>query len=217
MLNDFFTWYLAPWRRINRLQFGVILTLVTVPGLIMSFIGIGNMASGFLGPLTGALGAGQGLQNAVSSGNLGDIQQSLGAINQLLPTTAGHTVTQAPAGIPWGSLFNNLLLLAIVPLCRMRLRDMGWVGWKEIALTVIFNISVLNAVLENLFAVDLLPANTLFGMANFIGYAWLCFAKSKPREEIDFTKPIVSPRPENLTPTPKPYNEQDEPPRNPFI
>lgn len=215
LISDFLAWYLAPWRRISRWEFGVALMVATVPGLLLSLIGLGNSVGSFIEPFMGLFSAGQSLQSAVGNGDISSLSHSLGTFSALAMPAAPAPTSH---GIDWSSFINTVLLLATVPLCRMRLRDMGYKGHSEIALTGILNISVLNNLIVILTGWHLLPLETLFGVCNFAGYIWLCAAKSKPRAPRPPPTPDHSPEsdlPHDTPPFPPPHPVQPSVLRDP--
>lgn len=180
-VRDFLGWYLAPWRRIGRKEFGIGLTLATLPGLFLMVFGWGSSAGSYLAPL----------QSLLSGG--GDPEALLQGLSGLEGALAGGG--EAAFTIDWTGVVNGLLLLALVPLGRMRLRDMGWFGWHEIVLTVAFNVSVVGGLVLSLTGYDVVPMGMLWSIINFVGYGWMTFAKGKERggvhERTNYDKPLV--------------------------
>ncbi|RYG59077.1 MAG: hypothetical protein EON60_11520 [Alphaproteobacteria bacterium] len=176
---DFLNWYMAPWRRIGRKEYGIGLTLATLPGLFMMVFGWGSSAGSFLAPLQGLMSGG------------GDPEAMLQGLQAL---QNGGDAAAAGFTIDWSGVVNGLLLLALVPLGRMRLRDMGWFGWQEIVLTVAFNISVVGGLILALTGYDVVPMGMLWSIVNFVGYGWMTFAKGKPRADVhartNYDKPV---------------------------
>jgi uncharacterized membrane protein YhaH (DUF805 family) len=200
-LQEFLAWYLAPWRRIGRKEFGIALTVATIPSIIIMFMGFGSGVGGFLDPIMQLSGVGQQVGNLELETNTADRSigseqlKGMGFAPQLsnplaskaAPAPVKHSVPAQPSflgKIDWSGIINGLCLLAMVPLSRMRLRDMGWFGWQENFLTVVFNISVVEGLIQSISGFDLLPMGTMFGFLNFLGYAWLSLAKGKPREAV---------------------------------
>lgn len=174
---------MAPWRRIGRREFGIALAVVTLPGLLFMLIGWGSGAGSWLEPLMGFMGAGQDVsQNFNNSGDLANLQLGLERL-QSMATGAPNSgpAVEAAAGFDWGGLLNGLLSLALIPLCRMRLRDMGWFGWQEMALIGAMYVDVVAGLGQVVTGVYLLPLGWLWGLLNFGGLAWLTFAKGQPR------------------------------------
>ncbi len=171
-------WYTAPWRTTGRKEFGIGLTLVTLPGLFLMVFGWGNTMGSYLAPVMGVLADGISPEA---------LMQGMAALQS----------DAAPAGftIDWTGVVNGLLLLALIPLVRMRLRDMGWFGWREVVLTAVLNVSVAAGVVYSLTGYDLLPLGFMWGVINFAGYAWLMLAKGKPRgrvqERTNYDKPVI--------------------------
>ncbi len=58
MWQDFLGWYLAPWRRINRMTFNLVIGVAMIPGLLFSLTGFLGGAGGVLGPAMELMGAG---------------------------------------------------------------------------------------------------------------------------------------------------------------
>ena len=205
ILENFLAWYLAPWRRIGRKEFGLALTLATVPSLIIMVLGWGSSAGSFIDPLMSLAGIGQQLSNG--GGDMGSLQASLEKLQA--GATAVPAAKAVVASFDWSGLLNGLCLLAMIPIGRMRLRDMGWFGWQENVLTVIFNISVVEGLLQSLTGYDLLPWGTLWSLLNFAGYGWLTFAKSKPRLAVHERVPETWEPPSIPTTPPKKDNDYD--------
>jgi hypothetical protein len=165
-LQELLDWYLAPWRRIGRWGFNTALTVASLPGLVMMFIGFGDMASSVFG------GLGQ-MQDMMNSG---DPTQMLNGLQGMMGGTAGHH------HFDWSGFINGLCFVALIPFCRMRLRDMGWFGWPEVVWTVLLNASVVAGLVEAVTGWNVLPWGWVFGALNLFGYVWLAFAKGKARE-----------------------------------
>ncbi len=142
---SFLDWYLAPWRRISRGGFATALTLVTLPGLFVMIFGWGGSAGHYLSPLLDMMAGGDPLV----------------ALNGLM---AAGTGAEPAFTVDWTGVMNSLLLLALVPLCRMRLRDMGWYGWQEMVLTAVFNVSVAGGLVECLTGYNPLPWALAWGL-----------------------------------------------------
>lgn len=200
-LESFLAWYLAPWRRIGRKEFGIALMLATVPGLLIMAFGLGSSAGSFIDPVMNVMDVGQQLSN--SGGDLGSLQGSLEKLQTSV--TADSEVSEA---FDWSGLLNGLCLLAMVPLVRMRLRDMGWFGKQELVLTVVFNIAVVGGLMKSVTGLDLLPMGMLWSFWNFVGYGWLSFAKSKPRLAVHERVPETW-EPQEPTLTPKKDDDYD--------
>jgi uncharacterized membrane protein YhaH (DUF805 family) len=76
-------------------------------------------------------------------------------------------------------VLNNVLLLGIFPLCRMRLRDMGYTGRAELGWAIVFHISVVDALIAAFVGEGVVPLGWLWTLLNFGGYIWLSSAKGK--------------------------------------
>lgn len=166
-VQDFLGWYLAPWTRVDRKGFNTALLIASVPGLLLMFVGFGDMTSSVLG----------GLGQLKDLGSGGDPMQMVNGLEGMLaPQPAGNVP------FDWSGLINGLCFVALIPFCRMRLRDMGWFGWQEVVWTVVLNASVVAGMVEVVTGRDVLPWGWLFGLLNFGGYLWLAMAKGKVRE-----------------------------------
>lgn len=163
----------------GRVEFGVFLAVASVPGMIFFFVGGVENASGWLAPVMGLMDAMHSAQSALGGGggDLGALQQQL---QQLQDGVGGGAAAPVVHHVDWGGLVNALLQLAMVPLCRMRLRDMGWTGWPEVVLTVLFNLTAVYGVVDALGA-EGLPFDTLLSVVSFLGFIWLCMKGSAPR------------------------------------
>lgn len=165
-VRGFLDWYLAPWRRIGRKDFGIALTLATLPGLFIMMFGWGGSAGHYLGPVLDLMD-GQSDPMATMQGLWG-----------------GGTPIAPAFEVDWTGALNSALLLAMIPLCRMRLRDMGWFGWKEVVPVVVFHVSVAEALVQSLTGYDVVPLGMAWGLATFAGYSWMTFAKGKARGDV---------------------------------
>lgn len=197
-LQAFLAWYLAPWRRIGRKEFAIALTVATVPGLILMVVGLGDSAGHFFGPLMNLANMGQGMDAAVNSGDVAALQghmNSMGNSFSSFGNLLGGGQAEQAFHVDWSGAFNNVLLLALLPLTRMRLRDMGWFGKQELALTLAFNLSVFGSLVDSLTGWNPLPMASLFGILNFGGYMWLSMAKGKAytavSERTDYTRSVT--------------------------
>jgi hypothetical protein len=216
MFEDFLAWYLAPWRRMGRKEFGIILTLATVPGIVIMLVGWGSGAGSVLEPILGFMGAGQQLgQTFNNAGDLANLQQGLERMQSGL-TGLGSSAPAAPAvsHFDWGGLINALCLLACVPMCRMRLLDMGWVGWQSLTLLALINLATVGDLVHVVSGFDVLPAAWVFSMLNFCGYFWLMLAKSRVREAPYARIPAAGSPAEPPKPAKEasPYAEDDDKP-----
>lgn len=184
MFDEFLSWYLAPWRRMGRVEFGAFLAAVSVPGFLLMILGFADSVTGWLAPVAGMLDIGKQMTSAANA-SMTDPAALQDVANQLtgdafMPGMNAASTAAAAAHFDWPGLVNNVLLLALVPLCRMRLRDMGKTGKTELVWTVLLNVSPLIALLA-VFGVDFIPLGWAFGLLNFGGYIWLCMAASAPR------------------------------------
>lgn len=181
VLTTFLAWYLAPWRRLDRKGFGVALLVVSLPSLLGIFT-MAEGAGGFIGPMMDIVMAIKGL----SAG--GD---AMGALETAQHAMSGMTGGEAAGGISWFALLNNLLLLGLFPLCRMRLRDMGYAGRQELGWALAMNVSVLDSLIKTVVGSGVLPLGWLWVLVNFGGYIWLSMAAGKPQlavhERMDYS------------------------------
>ena len=170
-LRTFLDWYVTPWRRIDRTGFGIALLIVSLPSLIMAFAMARNVG-GYVGPMLDILFALKGL------GAGGDVGGALDTMNNAMGALERREKT---AYFDWLGLVNNLLLLGLFPLCRMRLRDMGQTGRQELGWALAMNLSVVNGLIYNVLGVYVLPLGWVWTLLNFGGYMWLSAAKGTPR------------------------------------
>lgn len=168
-LQDFLEWYLAPWRRIDRKGFGIALLIVSVPSLLAVFT-LAEGAGGFIGPMLDVVGALKGI---------GDGGDAMGALETVQNSMSGVSGGNAQGGIAWMAVVNNLLLLGLFPVCRMRLRDMGLSGRQELGWAIVLNISVVDALAAAFVGEGVLPFGWLWTLLNFGGYLWLSMARGK--------------------------------------
>lgn len=174
-IDNFLAWYLAPWRRLGRKEFGLALALATLPGLLVMFAGLGNSAGSFFEPLMNLADMGRNIGNG---SDVSGLQSQWGGVQTEMLAAPGTV------GVDWNGVLNGSCLLALVPLVRMRLRDMGWVGKTELAMTAAMNVSVLGGLVSSLTGYELLPLSMVWSALNFMGYAWLSFAKGRPRQAV---------------------------------
>lgn len=151
MWQEFLGWYLAPWRRMNRMTFNVVVGMAMIPGILFSFTGLLDGAGGVLGPAMDLMGGG-GTSSAPVSGagpeglppgladQLAKVKGNDGhgmsdaevtrAVSEMMPhgPMANVPGTGQASGFSWGMLVGDLIMLALVPLVMMRLRDMGQRG-----------------------------------------------------------------------------------------
>jgi hypothetical protein len=197
-------WYIAPWRRIGRPAFGTALAVASIPTLLFMLLGWADLGSSWLSPfgsLTGLsdlsnpqnLESNLGALNGLGAGAL----PSIPGLTTLPEALGGAAATPPPAPVApiapiapvtppaapthylatLGAILTNLSQLLLIPLCRMRLLDMGHPPRRALVLSVIISLSSLSNLLA---AVGLpqLPASTLLAILNFLGYFWLCVAGS---------------------------------------
>ena len=67
MLNDLLGWYIAPWRRMNRATFNVIMLVITLPGFALQALGWGDGLSGMAGHGADILDFARNLQDATGA------------------------------------------------------------------------------------------------------------------------------------------------------
>lgn len=208
MLEDFLHWYLSSWQRMDRKKFGLILTLATVPGMLIMVIGWGSSAGSFLEPLLGLMGQGGQLTQAMNGGDLSSLNPD--ALQGMLSglTSAPTAVAGAHHAFDWSGLVNTLCLLACVPMCRMRLLDMGWQGRAQLLLVGLINLATLGDLVHVLTGFDVLPLGWVFSLLNFAGYMWLMLAKSKPQEAA--AQPVVVPAVPVVPPAAPAHGEDDD-------
>lgn len=182
-LREFWDWYAAPWRRIDRKGFGVALLVVSVPSLLGLFV-MAESAGGFVGPLLDIVAAMKGLGQGGDP--LAALETAQGAMNGLSGDVA------QPGGIAWWALVNNALLVGLFPVCRMRLRDMGYTGRQELGWAIAMNLSAVDGVIAAVAGEGVLPLAWLWTILNFGGYIWLSLAKGQPslavHQRMDYSK-----------------------------
>ena len=97
--------------------------------------------------------------------------------NEMLNNMSG---TAQPGGIDWGTVVFDLGLIALIPLCMMRLRDMGWdARWAYVLL-----VPLVADTIKQLTGFDLLPfgLGMLLGVAGFVLFTIMCMKGSAPRK-----------------------------------
>jgi hypothetical protein len=186
MFQEFYHWYLAPWLRVDRKLFNIVVLVATLPGL---FLGIGSMA-GFLSPLAGMMTLGQHLNGAADAGNLSSLSDTLNHMQTISTQVEG--TGQAIGGKHWQGWLNLLIMASLTPLMLGRARDIGIrKAWLPATLA------------QSSLATDFLkllglasPLGWLTGILSFGVVMWLCVKPSKPRE------PKFPPDANNQTPNP---------------
>lgn len=191
MVNGFLDWYLSPWRRINRAVFNIVLFAATLPGFLLSVLGLTNGAGGVLGSM-------MDMMNAAKS--LGAMPEDPTALQSALENMqkAGQgfegasSTTQAVAhGLPWDTIVDGTIWLVLLPLVMMRLRDMG----KGRRTVLVFTVLVYMGVVMDLWVDVGLPDwfggwKTAADVVSFVIVLWLCVAPTKARERVD---PMTAP------------------------
>lgn len=171
-VQEFFAWYLAPWRRMGRGPFNVVVGVVTAVPLLLSLAGAGE----YVGMGAHALDAIQQVQG-------GDLSKVPDVANLL----SGNGAPQEATGLPWGDMLEVALMLALIPLFRMRLRDIGWRDplWHFTGLVLVM-LPVLDKMLH--IVGTGLPWGSAFGIIQFVVLAILCMKASVPVPE----KPLAT-------------------------
>lgn len=173
MLFDYITGLTAPWRRINRLEFIIALTVLSAPGFLMMMLGMMDSLGGWMGS---AQSMGQSLK--------------AGGIDHLVNTVRG---VGAPADAPvkammdMPALINGLFMLLLYPFVRGRLLDRGLSLRVSTLLAVLIQLSVFNEVLAALVGAQRgpLPFGMAFGALTFVAYLALSFGASRARKAYD--------------------------------
>jgi uncharacterized membrane protein YhaH (DUF805 family) len=109
-VQKFLNWYLAPWSRLGRRAFNIILFLVFLPLMVLQVYGLLDMAGNISTRAQAGRGSSYGQQQAVQ-----EMAKSL--LN-------GTVLTEEQAG--WQAFVPYLLYALLYPVVLMRLRDMGW-------------------------------------------------------------------------------------------
>ena len=178
LIEDFIAWYVAPWGRMDRKEFALVLTLASLPGVLFWLIGFGDTLAGIPGMF----------KNLSSM----DVQGMMAAMNGGGAAKGFH--------VDWAGVVNNLCFLITVPACAMRLRDMGYLNRTAWVLSAIINVYVVEALVISLSGYDVVPFGWGFTILSFAGYTWLTFARGKPRmkpsERIPGPEAYREPRPD---------------------
>jgi hypothetical protein len=170
MFFDYLIGLMAPWRRINRIEFLAALTVLSLPGFIMLLMGIMDSVGGWAGHA-------QTMAQSVQGGGL----------DGLLNTARGGGVPAEPtvsAVMTLPALINGLFLLLMYPFVRGRLLDRGINLRAATLLAVVVQLSVLNDILAALVGAPRgpLPFGVAFGMLTFVAYLALSFGASRARK-----------------------------------
>ena len=185
-MQEWLGWYLAPWRRVGRMTFNVVLTLASLPSLLMGFFGDGG--GGFMAPLLGALNGG-GESGGMSPDALAAMGESLQRVARM-PGVA----PQPGVLFDWALLVNNSLMVLLLPLVQMRLRDMGKGGKWLWPLTVGAYGGVV-AGFSGMAGLGWGGVGTVVQWVSFLMLLWLCSARTqvvdtpKPWERIPVGEP----------------------------
>jgi hypothetical protein len=170
MFGEYITSLLSPWRRVARAEFNIAMTLLSLPGFMLSLMGMmssgGNMFSSLSGLAKGFQGGQGGLEGLVNT---------LGApIVSATPVVAGPMVDV-------GGLLNGLLMLLFTPFVRGRLLDMGISSRNALILAFLVQASVLNGTIQSLTGAGVLPYGLAFGLLTFVAWGVLAVKASKAR------------------------------------
>lgn len=184
MLNEFFAWYMAPWRRIGRAPFNTVVALASVPSMLLGVMGMAQGAGGMLGPLGDMMNAGQSLQNAVDGAPPTDVHALEQALNHM--QNAGTGMQQAPGFSFNTGWLDTAIWLALIPLVHMRLRDVGVKPKNVWVWTALLYAGMLMSLVDDVAGQDIFGWwATLAGLVNLVGLGWLCLAPSKARGVTD--------------------------------
>jgi hypothetical protein len=190
-MDELLNWYLAPWRKIGRGPFNIILLAVSIPGFLFSVMGWGSGVGGLAGMFGSLMDMGQQFQHA--DGSL------TSSMNTLLGMTSPAPAVPAASSVNWGGIgnwVNNLLFLACIPIARMRLRDLGYANsgvGQWVWLVLLFAGTVVD-ILYSVGVPGLGSLDTWTSVTAFVGLAVLC-AKSAPPKERDEDHFIYTPPP----------------------
>jgi uncharacterized membrane protein YhaH (DUF805 family) len=167
-ITEFLAWYLAPWRRIGRTPFNVVFGLISIIPLAISLGGLGGM-------LAGGTDTMQAIQN-IQQGNMAAMGQLEGTLRGLA------SVPPAQTPMPWADMINAVLIVLLIPLVRMRLRDIGWqtptMHWGGLAIVV----GPVFLALLKVLGVEI-PMGFTFTIMQCVVLGLLCIKQSKPAPE----------------------------------
>jgi hypothetical protein len=177
MVVEYMGGLFAPWRRVNRTEFVVALTLLTLPGLVMQVTGMMENASGWLN----TLGQLRESVNAAQSGGPVILSNLIGQVTDMAHTPQAVAKT---ANMP--GLINAVCLLLLFPFIRGRLLDIGQSAKVATILTLLLQISVVNDAMAALAGSTQgpLPLGLLFGVITVIGYTVLSLRGSRARRRM---------------------------------
>ncbi|HEX2859932.1 MAG TPA: hypothetical protein VHP58_07040 [Alphaproteobacteria bacterium] len=183
-MNEFLSWYLAPWRKIGRGPFNTLVFAVAVPGMLLWFVGLGESASGVGGMIGTLLDMSSGMQNVANAG--GDLTHMANEMMGVVSSTVPMGEAPVAHGFDWGALggwVDSLLWLLCLPLVRMRVRDMGYANdtvghWLWVAAAFAGTVP---EVLTKLGIPGFESMGTWGSIIAFVGLLVLC-VKGPPRE-----------------------------------
>jgi hypothetical protein len=175
MFGEYIGSLMAPWRRINRIEFALALSILSAPGVIL-------MALGFMHSTSGVMSGFQALNHFAQGGEIGSIET---IINHAKGAVAPAATAAPQVNLP--ALLNALCLLILYPFVRGRFLDMGYALRRATLLAVVVQISVLNDVLAAMVGAGNgpLPMAWAFGILTFVAYVGLTVAGSRARKMHD--------------------------------
>jgi hypothetical protein len=174
MVMEYVGGLFAPWRRVNRTEFVLALTLLTLPGLLMQVTGMMESASGWLN----TLGQLRESFNAAQSGGPAMLQTLGDQVSQIAGAPQAVAKT---ANVP--GLINAVCLLMLFPFIRGRLLDGGQSAKMATFFTLLLQVSVINDAMAALAGTGSgpLPYGFVFGLMTFMGYTVLSLRGSRAR------------------------------------
>lgn len=184
-------WYLSPWGRMNRTVFNTVLVVASLPGFLLSMMGLTSGAGGVLGGLMDMMAAAKNL------GGLPDDPTALeGALLNMQKAGEGFEAAGAEhaahaAGLPWDAIANGAIWLVLLPVVMMRLRDMGKKPRTVLILAGLVYVGVVMDLWVDVGLPDLFSGFKLGAdIVGFVLIGWMCLAPTKARQRID---PMTAP------------------------
>ncbi|MFZ2587784.1 MAG: hypothetical protein WAZ18_06690 [Alphaproteobacteria bacterium] len=175
-------WYLAPWRKIGRGTFNVVVGVASLITPLLGLMGFVGSVGSVLGPFGSLLDGGKSLEAAMNGTPPPDVQALEQALHHVQTAGEGFSAAAGPAaaGINWAGGLDILIWVALIPLVLMRLRDMGKRGNALYALAGAVYAGMVMGSVSTLVGRDVFGWwGTAASVVSFGVLAWLCVAPSR--------------------------------------
>lgn len=173
MLGEYVGGLMAPWRRINRMEFVAALTVLSLPGFLMMMLGA-------MDGLGGWMGAAQDMGQSVTNGGIDNLVNTVRGVG-----VPAETPTAQMMNLP--GVINGLFLMMMYPFVRGRLLDRGYSVRIATIVAAVVQVSVLNDILAAFVGAKNgpVPFGMALGMLTFLAYTLLSFGGSRARKVYD--------------------------------